>query len=416
MLSKFPREVTLIVVAFLSIEDIRSCSNVCRNWAHIFEQFRWNHVMTDLSKVIGLQEEEKTYWKACGSRSEYLLLNYTSDYIKNIGVHFRNVLDLQCYFPNIKTLRFHFYEKCIPVVIFAKHGHNWSSLTCLDLRYFGDSYSFSSKEFIRLFYSFPFLKRLELKRINIDHNILLNPDEQTVPVHLESLQIKGGIIPYRFSQYCAKKFPSLRSISLETIDSASLSNPFTFAINEILNFWVPKYRTHLETGDIQTKDGDGGNIFRVAWNQCNQFSFPTKHLLLTISVDIEKRELIKEILAGIMYHVKLSLITLSVNLSNPLGNQCLLFSLPYTPCLRDLSVRYLDGAVNFALVISCAPCLKRAMFEIRLMLFEDYDGVPHGLESIELCGLWITSKTLDNISSACSQVKTINISPTVKIY
>ncbi|KAI9006543.1 hypothetical protein CLU79DRAFT_780275 [Phycomyces nitens] len=417
MLSKLPHEVLSIITASLVDKEIRACSEVSKEWSQIFEYFRWKNMLVSLHKLKNLQEIEKAYWADYGYHSSSLHLIYNRIATDNSkDSHTDNINNAQSYFPNIKGLQFDFDEKCIPTSILFEQVHGWSSLTRLNLCSFGESCTLSCKELDELFHCLPNLADLGLHSIDIDSDIPQGRETTVTPVNLKTLEIKNGFIPYKLSHYCAKKFPSLHSIIFDTIDVSSSPAPEPPSYYYSRNSFLKEYLNNVENANIHIRDTSGRHIYDAICSLQGLLSFPLRHLSLTVSVNFRQHDNMATTLLSLIPALQHTLETLHLDLNSPVGKRCFALDLDTAPYLKDLKIRYLNGGINFRPILSKCPRLKMASFEVKKFWFEDKICEPHGLESIELIGLSISSKSLHNLSSHCHQIRSIKMSSTVKIY
>ncbi|KAL0080888.1 hypothetical protein J3Q64DRAFT_1757942 [Phycomyces blakesleeanus] len=430
MISKLPREIILIIASTFSAKEIRSCSRVSKEWLQIFEYFRWIHIQVALSTLKTLKEDEMTYWKDNGYRSRYLWLIYKEDHATkgkprprpktkdnddNGDYHIENIKDAQDYFPNIKSLRFDYDEKRFPISMLFENGHGWSSLTHLKLGSFGESGTIPCDDLDGFFQCLPNLTDLRLDSIDIGSCVHFDLNQAVTPAKLKVLEIKNGSVPYRLAHYCSRKFPELHSVVFDTIDECRISDVYSFSFNGRRDFWTGKYLLDLEAADIRIKDS-GGNAYHVRcalWNLEKLLSCPLHKLSLTLSVHINQNIIMKMGLFSRIPALTRTLRALDLDISTPLDKPCFSLNLSNAPCLEDLNIRYLGGTIDFQDFLSKSPVLKRAILELQTLTFRNKLDEPHGLESIELIGLSITSEVLENISASCTQIQTIKISPAV---
>ncbi|KAI9011858.1 hypothetical protein CLU79DRAFT_771621 [Phycomyces nitens] len=416
MIVDLPDEILYKVAAYLDPKDIRSFSNTCKKMTASLEYLLWTHMIIGFPKQDGLQKDEKTYWKSNGNRSVSLLFHYEGIYAKTTqGSHVDNIQDVQSCFPNITTLQFDFEQTLFPIMVLFENGPGWQFLTSLILKAFNGPCIFTRKDLVHLFQDLPNLVNIGFRNIDFDRSASEDLENALLSNNLQSIAIKDGAIPWDFPIFLSS-LPDLCSLYIDTIDVSNYLDRH-ISSGSVRSFLRKSYTPHLETADIRLIDKNGTNVFKFIRALNLLIHSPLKYLSMAISIlEEDDGDSLNKPFLHLIYALQSSLKTLCLNLSTPFGKQCFILDMPLSPYLRELTIRYPEGSINFSHVLSQAPGLKKAILELRFLLFEVKLDETHNLESIELIGLSISRQALDHIAYYCIAIKTINMSPTVQVY
>ncbi|KAI9006544.1 hypothetical protein CLU79DRAFT_570007 [Phycomyces nitens] len=418
MISKLPREVLAIITSSFYGRDIRNCMKVSKEWHKTFEEFWWTHMVVTVPQLRRLQKHKEGYWEVHGRQAISLCLIYKGDKGENtdkfIEYHIKNIQCAQSHFPNIKRLSFEFHKSLLPVPILFQYVHDWISLTHINLSCIGKLRTLPCNTVDTLFDNLPSMTYLGLERMNIDTNCARR--QYTVPpAKLRHLEIKNCSIPKRMSENHGKIFPALRSITFDMTEDLGYPAQFFSMDPYSRNDMARSYLCALETATVRIKYTSGQHIKRTTRSLCDLTSFPLKHLSLTASVHFETGTAILRLIKYIPA-LENTLESLHLDLSNPPGITSFQLHIIHAPRLKVLRIRYPQGTLDLNHTLPRCPELKTAKLELRLLTFEDKTSEPHGLENLELVGLSISSKALENISSCCTKLQKVTLCPTVKFY